>query len=912
MVARVTANRADGFVGKVAWSARSVYSQKRGINPTHLGPLTTGQAIKFFPVGLYYNVIDRIKSPVFGITLSDPLTRLATANGAGLEQTRLTQPKPENIMLSTGASTGSGSADKPKLVKATIEKRGLRLIPNMATSLLYGIAAGSFVPTATIVAANMLSAATIVEFSATLKLLPIAYPLLAATGLLINIATRLLKHQGIKNAFTNRINLALATFGVVSFAATSAPAILASILPASFIVSTAFATIMIALPFVIGGLPLALHIGSIIRNKADKETIDIDNQPAAVPVAPEATPVVTTPAATTPATTEASVPTVYENSVAGLDQALKDLRLELAKGATADADALSHLRNEAKRIGEQLKPKGRNNRSLYLHVDLDEGQKEYVIVPKEPESRITKNSRNKIFTYGQDIGFGGMAQIYLAMDLETGKYHAIKWRTSSESNAAERFRKEAQEIMVRGRELAESTDSNKKLAATRIVPVYALSGDLFFVMEYEDPAEGWQTLSETLQANHLAVETVINIIKKILDTMHYLNFSHRDLKPSNVFYNTNTGEIKIGDFGLIKTKGEGLSSTNIAPGTPSHAAPYYMIEYGIATRKTREETSAMRVTPALFDKTILKPKAGQIVEALKTSGYTNDEGFPVTAFGIETRAGFNLEGFNANELELIFRKVLSRQAGYLDTLLLKNDLYAIGCLLFELLSNRSKIVWRGKEKPTMLKSDEEDEAAFRRKNPTIEPIDPNELLIRYALFAGDPLEHRDVIQFFKAVRVTSIPTSVLALIRQMTSFDPLENLSTYLEARQALEKLELELQRVIPETRNIPPLPEPNPPAMPETTKGPKLVDQPPPLPAPAPAAILAGTPFAVLINPDMTNLNAATDVLTIAENISDGELYPEADQTDAVKAQLQTILSASNLPDRYKEAIELALAMLG
>ncbi|MFC1637472.1 serine/threonine-protein kinase [Candidatus Margulisiibacteriota bacterium] len=167
------------------------------------------------------------------------------------------------------------------------------------------------------------------------------------------------------------------------------------------------------------------------------------------------------------------------------------------------------------------------------------------------------------------INAGGQAEIYRAFDAKTDKFVAVKLLTAV--GLEERFRKEAEAMA--------------KVKDDGVLNVYA-SGKYqetpVFIMELME--RPWTTLDQVVnEAKKLDARTTakvaINICKAMAAVAKH-NLSHRDLKPANIFVNSETLEVKIADFGLVKDfDAAEQSRTGMAMGTEEYMSPYY-VEYG--------------------------------------------------------------------------------------------------------------------------------------------------------------------------------------------------------------------------------------------------------------------------------------------------------------------------------------------
>ena len=165
------------------------------------------------------------------------------------------------------------------------------------------------------------------------------------------------------------------------------------------------------------------------------------------------------------------------------------------------------------------------------------------------------------------IARGGMATIFKARDLETGKTVALKvphMEYESDLVFHERFLREEH--------------IGQRLSHPAIVKVLQpkQKSRMYLAMEY---VEG-ERLSDLLhREGRLAVDPAIRLAMRIADALIYLHdngIAHRDLKPENIVITPRSGDVKLMDFGIAldstarKMTWSGLSHTM---GTPDYMAP---------------------------------------------------------------------------------------------------------------------------------------------------------------------------------------------------------------------------------------------------------------------------------------------------------------------------------------------------
>ena len=164
----------------------------------------------------------------------------------------------------------------------------------------------------------------------------------------------------------------------------------------------------------------------------------------------------------------------------------------------------------------------------------------------------------------EKLGQGGMGVVYLAEDLNLERKVAIKFlpqQIATNAQDKERFKIEAK--------------AAAKLNHPNIATIYSIeeSGDQIFIsMEYIKGVE----LSEKIQAGSIPIDEAIKIATQIADGLeaaHKEGIIHRDIKTSNIMI-TDSGVVKIMDFGLAKVKGTSkLTQMGTTLGTVAYMSP---------------------------------------------------------------------------------------------------------------------------------------------------------------------------------------------------------------------------------------------------------------------------------------------------------------------------------------------------
>ncbi len=166
----------------------------------------------------------------------------------------------------------------------------------------------------------------------------------------------------------------------------------------------------------------------------------------------------------------------------------------------------------------------------------------------------------------EEIGSGGMAKVYLGMQVLLERKVAIKILHQRLSAESEEFKKR---FFTEGRVLAKLQHDN----IVSIIDIGEADGMLYMVMEYVETG----TLTDWLKKNQITADQAIQICSKVglaLHSVHLKHIVHRDLKPSNILLRDINTPL-LTDFGIAREtdQEQGLTQTGHILGTLQYMSP---------------------------------------------------------------------------------------------------------------------------------------------------------------------------------------------------------------------------------------------------------------------------------------------------------------------------------------------------
>lgn len=174
------------------------------------------------------------------------------------------------------------------------------------------------------------------------------------------------------------------------------------------------------------------------------------------------------------------------------------------------------------------------------------------------------------YRLGELIGVGGMSDVYRAEDTVLGRPVAVKMMRADlarDENFLARFRREAKNsALLNHPSIVSVYDTGETDSPMGRVP--------FIVMEL---IQG-ETLRDIVRREgKLDPRKAADIMASVCDALtasHHAGIIHRDIKPANIML-TNTGKVKVMDFGIARALGDSTTMTQTAAvlGTAQYLSP---------------------------------------------------------------------------------------------------------------------------------------------------------------------------------------------------------------------------------------------------------------------------------------------------------------------------------------------------
>jgi len=193
-----------------------------------------------------------------------------------------------------------------------------------------------------------------------------------------------------------------------------------------------------------------------------------------------------------------------------------------------------------------------------------------MVAGDSPLNRLGPGSRVAGYLLDSQVGVGGMAVVYRALDENLGRVVALKVLSASladDKAARERFVREARTVAT--------------VEHPHIIPVYAAGQDqglLYIAMRFVAGPDLRAVVRADGPMPVRRAAAFISAMASALDAAHAVGVVHRDVKPANVLVDSQSGRPEHGyltDFGVARLM-QSVGSLTMAGqfvGTPNYAAP---------------------------------------------------------------------------------------------------------------------------------------------------------------------------------------------------------------------------------------------------------------------------------------------------------------------------------------------------
>ncbi|MFK0073314.1 Stk1 family PASTA domain-containing Ser/Thr kinase [Arthrobacter woluwensis] len=182
---------------------------------------------------------------------------------------------------------------------------------------------------------------------------------------------------------------------------------------------------------------------------------------------------------------------------------------------------------------------------------------------------------NGRYELGDLIGRGGMADVYRGTDLRLGRDVAVKILRADLARDPQflaRFRREAQSVAgLNHVSIVAVYDSGEEIQGDGVDGVKAP----YIVMEI---VQG-ETLKDLLKAGEVSVDQAVEYTLGVLAALEYSHKAgivHRDIKPGNVMVRSDSGRVKVMDFGIARAVTDSsatMTQTQAVVGTAQYLSP---------------------------------------------------------------------------------------------------------------------------------------------------------------------------------------------------------------------------------------------------------------------------------------------------------------------------------------------------
>jgi serine/threonine-protein kinase len=168
----------------------------------------------------------------------------------------------------------------------------------------------------------------------------------------------------------------------------------------------------------------------------------------------------------------------------------------------------------------------------------------------------------------RSIGKGAMGEVFLGRDPHINRLTAIKTVHFEDTFAEE----DIEQIKAKFFREAESAGT---LSHPHIVTIYDAGEDSNIAYIAMELLEGSTLLRFALRQHLLPLRRLIRYMEQVAEALEYAHSQgviHRDIKPANIIL-TQSGQIKITDFGIAHIATSSQTQTGVVKGTPYYMSP---------------------------------------------------------------------------------------------------------------------------------------------------------------------------------------------------------------------------------------------------------------------------------------------------------------------------------------------------
>ncbi|HEY7027567.1 MAG TPA: serine/threonine-protein kinase, partial [Gemmatimonadales bacterium] len=181
------------------------------------------------------------------------------------------------------------------------------------------------------------------------------------------------------------------------------------------------------------------------------------------------------------------------------------------------------------------------------------------------ELDIVREALHEEYEILEELGRGGMAIVYRAMDKHLGREVAIKvlpFSLAFDADFVERFQREAR--------------TAAQLEHPNIIPIYRVGKAgrvIYFVMKYLRGSSLSKIMAERPKLSPTEIQKILVDVGSALGYAAARGTVHRDVKPDNIMFDEH-GLCVVTDFGIAKAgSGQRLTGTGMSIGTPHYMSP---------------------------------------------------------------------------------------------------------------------------------------------------------------------------------------------------------------------------------------------------------------------------------------------------------------------------------------------------